>query len=444
MPTISRIHAREVLDSRGDPTVEVEIHCSSGAMGRAIVPAGASTGRAEARELRDGDPARYDGRGVLAAVANVNDQIAPALLGFDPCRQSELDQRLCQLDGTPDKSRLGANALLGVSLAAAHAAAAAGGLPLFRHLNDLWRQAGTTGGAPADATFDKDMAPRLPMPMTNMISGGLHAGGNLDFQDFLIMPVGAVSYSVGLEWIVRIHRRLGRLLTEAGFEGRLVGDEGGYGPRLPDNRQAAAFLVTAIEAAGLRPLDDVTIALDVASSHFFDGSHYRLRAEGPVRPDSDPVRLDSDQLIDRLQALVDEFPITLIEDGLAEDDWDGWRRLTSRLGGRVRLVGDDLLATNPDRVRRAIESGVANSVLVKLNQIGTLSETLQTMRLARTAGYGCIVSARSGETEDVTIADLAVATAAEFIKIGSIQRSERLAKYNRLLAIEEHLATCAD
>ena len=431
MSRISRIHAREVLDSRGTPTVEVEVHCTSGAMGKAIVPAGASTGKAEAHELRDGDSARYDGRGVLKAVENVNQVLAPPFIGFEPAEQAAIDARLCELDGTPQKSRLGANALLGVSLAAAHAAAADRRVPLYRHLNELWRAMPAlkdqdAGGTPAS----RPREPRMPLPMTNMISGGLHAGGNLDFQDFLIMPVGAPSYRVGLEWIVCVARRLGELLAKAGYEGRLVGDEGGYGPRLASNRQAAEFVVRAIEAAGLRPREDVTIAIDVASTHFFDGTHYRLRATGDAR-------LSSAEMIDQLAALVDDFPITSIEDGLAEDDWDGWQELTRRLGGRVKLVGDDLFATNPERIERGIAVGVANSVLVKVNQIGTLSETLRAMQIAVDAGYGRVVSARSGETEDATIADLAVGVAAELIKIGSIQRSERLAKYNRLLAIEE-------
>jgi enolase len=276
----------------------------------------------------------------------------------------------------------------------------------------------------------------MPLPMTNMISGGLHAGGNLDFQDFLIMPVGAPSYRVGLEWIVRVYRRLGELLTASGYEGRLVGDEGGFGPRLPGNRSAAEFVLRAIETAGLRPVDDVTIALDVASSHFCEGTRYRLQATGDEH-------LTSNQMIDEIEHLVETFPITSIEDGLAEDDWDGWRELTRRLGDKVQLVGDDLFATNPERIHRGITSGAANAVLIKLNQIGSLSETLEAMALARSAGYGTVVSARSGETEDATIADLAVATAADQIKIGSIQRSERLAKYNRLLAIEEDILSAS-
>ena len=424
MAKISRVLAREVLDRRGQPTVQVEIVNGDGSRGSAMVPAGASTGKAEARELRDGDPSRYDGRGVLQAVANVNDVLGPALVGRDAADQFGLDRLLCELDGTPQKAKLGANSILGVSLAAAHAASAAAGMPLYVHLHRLWQ------AALRESKVEIAAACHMPLPMTNMISCGLHAGGNLDFQDFLIMPAGAASYPIGLEWIVRVYRRLAELLTAAGYEGRLVGDEGGFGPRLPSNRAAAEFVVRAIEAAGLRPGDDVTIALDVASSHFFDGQYYRLKATGEQQ-------LTSAQMIDQLAELMAAFPITSIEDGLAEDDWDGWRHLTERLGSHTQLVGDDLFATNPDRIRRGIASGVANAVLVKVNQIGTLTETFQAMALARSAGYRCVVSARSGETEDTTIADLAVATAADQIKIGSIQRSERLAKYNRLLTIAD-------
>jgi enolase len=423
---ISNVHAREVLDSRGQPTVMVEVACGDRARGAAIVPAGASTGKAEACELRDGDPKRYDGRGVRKAVAHVNEILAPAVVGRDANDQHGIDQLLCELDGTPQKSKLGANALLGVSLAVAHAAAAVAGVPLYRHLNELWRTTLREAGVTADPPC------RMPLPMTNMISGGLHAGGNLDFQDFLIMPVGAPNYAIGLEWIVRVYRRLGELLAQAGYEGRLVGDEGGFGPRLASNRAACELVVRAIEAAGLRPAADVNLALDVASSHFFDGERYRLRATGDER-------LTSQEMIDQLQELAGAFPITSIEDGLSEEDWTGWQELTRRLGSATQLVGDDLFATRSDRLQRGIELGAANAVLIKVNQIGTLSETLQTMAIARQAGYRCVVSARSGETEDTTIADLAVATAADQIKIGSIQRSERLAKYNRLLAIEEKL-----
>ena len=420
MTAISKIIAREVLDSRGNPTVEAEVHTHDGARGRAIVPSGASTGTAEACELRDTDSARFDGRGVQTAVAHVRDTIAPALLGFDPEDQRGVDRKLLELDDTPQKTKLGGNALLAVSLATAHAAAAARGIPLYRHLNDVFRQ--------IDAQAPQ---PTMPATMVNMISGGLHAGGNLDFQDFMIIPL-ADDVATALEQTVRIYRRLGQLLSEAGYEGRLVGDEGGYGPRLGSNSQAAEFVVRAIGAAGLRPGEDVSLALDVAASHFFDGDRYRLTATGGLS-------LTSAELIEHLTSLVERFPIISIEDGLAEEDWTGWQQMTSKLGDRVQLVGDDLFATNINRLRRGVELAAANSILIKVNQIGTLSETLETIALARQAGYRTIVSARSGETEDTTIADLAVATAADHIKIGSIVRSERLAKYNQLLRIAEEL-----
>jgi enolase len=421
MSIIRKIVAREVFDSRGNPTVEAEVHTSGGTWGRAIVPSGASTGAAEAFELRDTAEARHEGRGVRQAVANVVEKIAPAVAGYEALDQRGIDARLIELDGSREKRNLGGNAILAVSLAAAHAAAAARRVPLYKHLFELFRQ--LDSGAPP---------PRLPLPMVNMISGGLHAGGNLDFQDFLIMPVGAADLATRLEWTARVYHRLGGLLSAAGHEGRLVGDEGGYGPKLASNRDAVEFLVRAIEAAGLQPGRDVTIALDVASTHFFDGSSYRLMATGNAR-------LTSDQMIEAMAGLVREFPITSIEDPLAEDDWNGWTQLTAELGKRVRLVGDDLFATNVERLRHGIKLAAANSILIKLNQIGTLSETLEAIRVARTAGYSYIVSARSGETEDTTIADLAVATSAELIKIGSIARGERLAKYNQLLRIAEEL-----
>lgn len=431
MDPISRVIAREVLDSRGDPTVEVEVHCASGARGVAIVPAGASTGRAEAYELRDGDPGRYGGRGVSRAVTNVLTVLGPAILGWDPAQQVALDQRLCELDGTPTKQRLGANAVLGVSLAAAHAAAASRRLPLYVHLNQLWREVLAQQPHEADATV---LEPRLPRPMTNMISGGLHAGGNLDFQDFLALPSGAASYAQSLEWLVRLSRALSQALLAAGYEGRLVGDEGGYGPRLPSNAAALDVLTQAIESAGLRPAEDVQLAIDVAATHFYRAGRYVLASEGGSQ-------LTTEEMIDRLATLAGRYPVASIEDGLAEDDWSGWQRLTARMGDRMQLVGDDLFATNPGRLLAGIRLQAANAVLVKLNQIGSLSETLEFMRLAHRAGYRRVVSARSGETEDTTIADLAVATAAEQIKIGSVQRSERLAKYNRLLRIAEALET---
>jgi enolase len=421
LQVIRKIIAREVLDSRGNPTVEAEVHTSGGVCGRAIAPSGASTGSAEAFELRDVADRRYDGRGVRQAVENVHHTIAPALQGYETADQRGIDARLIELDGTPDKRNLGGNALLAVSLATAHAAAAEQRVPLYQHLHDLFRQHDPS--APA---------PRMPLAMVNMISGGLHAGGNLDFQDFLIKPSGSSSFADGLEWIVRVYRRLGVLLNEAGYEGRLVGDEGGYGPRLKRNDEAAQFVVRAIEAAGLQPGRDVTLALDVASTHFYDGRNYRLTATGHAQ-------LSSDQMIDVIERMVQQFPIKSVEDPLAEDDWDGWQRLTARLGTQVRLVGDDLFATNPARLARGVQCGAANSILIKLNQIGTLTETLATVHAARKAGYSYVVSARSGETEDTTIADLAVATAADLIKIGSIVRSERLAKYNRLLRIAEEL-----
>jgi enolase len=410
---ISRIHAREVLDSRGNPTVEVEVHCRGGACGWAIVPSGASTGRHEAVELRDGDPARYGGKGVRRAVANVREQIAPALLGMSAAEQARIDGTLCELDGTPNKARLGANAILGVSLACAHAAAASRGQPLWRYLA-------------------ADSEPRLPLPMVNLISGGLHAGGNLDLQDFLLLPIGATSYSEALEMTCKVYRALAAVLGSHGFEGVLVGDEGGFGPRLHSNEQAIHLILEAIEQAGYVPGRQAALALDVASTHFYHDGRYRLKAtSGPA--------LSADEMLARLEDWVEGYPILSIEDGMAEDDWDGWQKLTTALGRRVQLIGDDLFVTNPERLRRGIADGVANAVLVKVNQIGTLTETLEVVQLARAAGYRAVISARSGETEDSTIADLAVATGAGQIKIGSVARGERLAKYNRLLRIEEEM-----
>ena len=431
MARITQVHAREVLDSRGDPTVEVDVRLDDGSMGTAIVPAGKSTGRAEAVELRDQDVNRYGGRGVRRAVQNVNLVLGPELKGRQAADQASIDARLREIDGTENKSRLGANAILGVSLATAHASAAAERIPLFEHIHRLWR---TVCERVSDPTAPRPArAVAMPQPMTNMISGGLHANANLDYQDFLIIPHGAPNYEQGLEWLVHVYRCLGTLLGDLGYEGRLVGDEGGFGPRLPSNREAALRIVEAIERAGLQPGRDVALALDVASTHFFDGACYRLAHTGDRR-------LSSGEMIEQLAELVDEFPIVSIEDGLAEEDWEGWQALTRRLGDRVRLVGDDLFATNESRLRHGIESGVANSVLIKVNQIGTLSETLECMRTAWQAGYSRVVSGRSGETEDATIADLAVGTHADLIKIGSIVRGERLAKYNRLLRISETLS----
>lgn len=414
-PTITRMHAREVLDSRGHPTVEVEVLCAGGALGRAIVPSGASTGRHEAVELRDGDPSRYGGKGVRRAVANVCDVLAPHLRGMSATEQMLIDRRMCELDGTPNKARLGANALLGVSLACAHAGAAGRGQPLWRYLDSL-------GVA------------RMPLPMVNLISGGLHAGGNLDLQDFLFMPIGARSYSESLEWTVAVYRALSRVLIRHGFEGVLIGDEGGYGPRLQANEQAIEMILRAIEDVGLKLGEQAALALDVAATHFYRDGRYYLHIDGGRT-------LDSEGMVALLERWVNQYPIRSIEDGLAEDDWAGWRELTAALGERVQLVGDDLFVTHPERLRRGIAEKVANCVLVKVNQIGTLTEAFDVVRLAREAGYRAVISARSGETEDSTLADLAVASGAGQIKIGSVARSERLSKYNQLLRIEEEMGS---
>jgi len=416
---ITSVHAREVFDSRGNPTVEVDVVCG-GSLGRAIVPSGASTGAFESHELRDGDE-RLGGRGVMRAVRHVNTEIAETLRGQDASDQAAIDGMLCDLDGTPDKSRLGANAILGASLAVAHAAAAARGAPLVRHLHELWRS--------QHESPQRELT--LPLPMVNMISGGLHAGRKLDFQDYLILPVGAATYRQALEWVITVYRGVAEELRARNLESVLVGDEGGYGPQLPDNEAALECLVAAIERSGLTPGDNVAIGLDVASTHFAVDGGYRLAAEqGKV--------LSTEEMIDRLAGWVDRYPIASIEDGLVEDDWDGWQRLTERLG-RIQILGDDLFTTNPERIRKGIACGAANSVLIKLNQIGTLTETFDAIAIAQQAGYRPVVSARSGETEDATIADLAVATGAGQIKIGSIARSERLAKYNQLLRLEEML-----
>jgi enolase len=416
-PAITSIHAREVLDSRGNPTVEVEVHCHGGAWGRAIVPSGASTGRHEAVELRDGDPTRFGGKGVRRAVANVCDVIAPLLLGLPVTEQEQIDRTLRELDGTTNKSRLGANAILGVSLACAQAAAAARQQPLWRYL-------------------DRDGRARMPLPMVNLICGGLHAGGNLDFQDFLLLPIGARSYSEALEITSAVYRCLSARLIQFGYEGVLVGDEGGFGPRLLSNEHAAEMILGAFDAAGLMPGRDAAIALDVASTHFYREGCYQLKMPSQTV-------LTSGEMVAYLHQWVEDYPILSIEDGMAEDDWEGWRMLTTELGDQVQLVGDDLFVTNPERLRHGIAEGIANCVLVKVNQIGTLTETLEVVRLAREAGYRAVISARSGETEDTTLADLSVATGTGQIKIGSVARSERLAKYNRLLRIEEEMGDAA-
>ena len=427
MPTsthITDVHAREVLDSRGNPTVEVDIRLQGGATGRAIVPSGASTGRHEAVELRDGDPGRYEGKGVLRAVAAVNDIIAPAICGAanptDATDQPAFDERLRALDGTTSKSNLGANAILGVSLAAAHASANAAGMPLYRWL----------GGN--EATL-------LPMPMVNIISGGRHAEGGLDMQDFLVIPIGAATFREALRMAVAVYRAIGRILSQTGPYGYGVADEGGYGPPLPCHEDALGLLHDATRLAGFRCArdGDIAIGLDVAATEFMaaDG-RYALQAERRT--------FSATELTDLLVHWSATYPIISIEDGVAEDDWAGWAYLTERLGATTQLIGDDLFTTNPGRLAQGADAGIANAVLVKPNQIGTLTETLDTVRLARERGYLPVISARSGETEDTTIADLAVATRAGQIKIGSITRSERLAKYNQLLRIEEELGERAE
>ena len=418
---ITGVVAREVLDSRGRPTVEAEVYCGR-FVGTAIAPSGASTGKYEAHERRDRDNPRYDGLGVLSAIDHVRTMLEPVLIGLDAADQQSLDAALCHADGTPDKSRCGANAILAVSMATAHAAAAASERTLAVHINRLWR----------DLLGDDAAAMSLPLPMVNTISGDNHAGGQVDFQDYLGIPVGAASYSEALEWTVRLYWKLGQILNDAGHDGTLVGDEGGYGPRLPDNETALQFLVRAMEAAGFEPGRDFAIGLDVAATHFYSDGVYRLKSE-------QGRTLSSAEMVDRLADWVARYPIVSIEDGLAEDDWDGWSVLTRRLGGDVQILGDDLFTTNVARIEQGIERRAANSVLIKLNQIGTLWETLQALKTCRAAGFRPVVSARSGETEDATIADLAVGTGAGQIKIGSVARSERLAKYNRLLRLEELL-----
>jgi enolase len=414
MSEIERIHARQILDSRGNPTVEVEVELRSGAHGRAAVPSGASTGEFEATELRDGGES-WGGKGVSRAVANVDGEIARALAGMDAAEQAALDRALIELDGTPNKSRLGANGILGVSLAAAHAQAAEEGLPLWRYL----------GGA--DASL-------LPVPMMNVLNGGAHADNKVDFQEFMIVPCGAGSYSECLRMGVEVYHALKGTLHGRGL-GTAVGDEGGFAPDLGSNEEALEMLVLGIEAAGYAPGEDVAIALDPAASEIFEGSAYVLEHEGRT--------LSAGELADYWSDLASRYPIVSIEDGMDEEDWDGWKLLTERLGGSVQLVGDDIFVTNTERLRRGIEEGVANSILIKVNQIGTLTETLEAVAMARDAGYTAVMSHRSGETEDVTIADLAVATGCGQIKTGAPSRSDRVAKYNQLLRIEEQLGANA-
>jgi len=413
--TIRRIHAREILDSRGNPTVQVDVMLESGELGQASVPSGASTGAHEAVELRDGDTHRYGGKGVLKAVANVNGEIAAALAGADALDQRAVDERLIHLDGTANKSRLGANATLGVSLATARAAAAATRQPLYRYL-----------------AANGDLL--LPVPMMNILNGGRHADTKVDFQEFMVVPVGAPTFAEGLRWGAEVFHALKATLHERGLSTG-QGDEGGFAPELAANEDAMALLVEAIERGGHRAGDEVSIALDPAASELYQDGRYRLKGEGKT--------LDDRQLIDRWRSWADRYPVVSIEDGLAEDDWSGWQRLTAELGKRLQLVGDDIFVTNVVRLREGIERQVANSILIKVNQIGTLSETLETMATARRAGYTTVISHRSGETEDTFIADLAVATGAGQIKTGAPSRSERVAKYNRLLQIEEEVGAAA-
>ncbi|MGH9524672.1 MAG: phosphopyruvate hydratase [Terriglobales bacterium] len=412
--TIADLRAWEILDSRGRPTVAVQATLSNGIVGQAQVPSGASTGRHEAVELRDGDPRRYGGLGVLHAVHNVA-TLADSLRGHPACDLVSLDRRMIEIDGTPNKSRLGANSILGISCALARAFANAQSLPLWKWLRE---------------EFQIQDHAALPVPMVNILSGGLHAGNNIDFQDFLVIPHGFATFAEALHGIVAVHRAAGEVLSERKIAFG-VADEGGWGGQLQNNEEAVSILLSAIERAGFAPGKEMLVALDVASTHFYESGIYRLGRENRA--------LDSTQMIDLLSDWCSRYPITSIEDGLAEDDWPGWKSLTSRLGSRVQIVGDDLFTTNTIRLQKGITEGVANAVLVKMNQIGTLTETFELMNLARGAGYKLVVSARSGETEDSFLADLAVAASADQIKIGSITRSERLAKYNRLLELESML-----
>ena len=417
MTEIIDILAREILDSRGNPTVEVEVTLDGGDVGRAAVPSGASTGAHEAVELRDGDPARYGGKGVRKAVAHVRDVIAPGLIGLDALDQNGVDTRMLELDGTPNKGKLGANAILGVSLASAHAAAAATGLPLWRYV----------GGAQART---------LPVPQMNILNGGAHADTRVDFQEFMIVPVGAPTFAEGLRMGAEVFHALKKGLKSRKLATG-VGDEGGYAPDLPTNEEALVLVVEAISAAGYSPGKDVALALDVAASEFFDGKSrsYKLKGEGKS--------YDAAGLVGVYEQLCRRYPIVSIEDGMAEDDWDGWAALTRALGGAVQLVGDDVFVTNVERLGRGIDGGVANAILIKVNQIGTLTETIAAVRMAHRAGYRAVMSHRSGETEDVTIADLAVALDCGQIKTGSLSRSDRVAKYNQLVRIEQALGAGA-
>lgn len=413
MATIIDVFGREILDSRGNPTVEVEIILNDGAMGRAAVPSGASTGAFEAVELRDGDSERYLGKGTLKAVSHVNEDIADALIGMEAEDQREIDAEMIALDGTENKGNFGANAILGASLAVAKAAAESAELPLYKYV----------GGVNANI---------LPTPMMNILNGGEHADNNVDFQEFMIMPVGAQSFAEALRWCAEIYHTLKKVLHEAGLGGG-VGDEGGFAPNFTTNEEPLKYIVEACEKAGYKPGEDIMFAMDPASTEFYDAERGVYVLAGEDR------ELTSEEMVEYWAALVEKYPIISIEDGMAEEDWDGWKALTDRIGDKVQLVGDDLFVTNPKRLAKGIELGCANAILVKVNQIGSLTEALEAVQMAKQAGYACIMSHRSGETEDVTIADLAVATNAGQIKTGAPCRSDRVAKYNQLLRIEEEL-----
>ena len=412
MTLIEHLHAREVLDSRGNPTVEVEAYLSDGAVGRVIVPSGASTGEHEAVELRDGDPDRYGGKGVLGALRNIHEIIAPEIVDLDALDQIYIDRLLCEMDGTPNKGKLGANSILGVSLAVAKAAAESIGLPLYQYI----------GGVGART---------LPVPMMNVLNGGQHADNNVDIQEFMIVPVGAEYLTEAVRYGAEVFHALKKILSGKGYA-TSVGDEGGFAPNLKSNREALEVLVEAISTAGYKPGEEIALALDVAASELFEKGTYRLDAEEKV--------LNAGGLVDFYEELVGAFPIISIEDGLAEDDWEGWKLMTDRLGSRIQIVGDDLFVTNTERLGRGIREGIANSILIKLNQIGTLTETLEAIEMAKRAGYTSVISHRSGESEDVTIAHIAVASNVGQIKTGSASRTDRVAKYNELMRIEEELA----
>ncbi len=416
MTNIAEIHAREVLDSRGNPTVEAEVFLHDGSQGRAIVPSGASTGEHEAVELRDGDKKRYLGKGVLKAVENVNGELADALADFDAADQRGLDRKMIELDGTPTKGRLGANAILAVSMAAARASADSFGLPLYRYL----------GGAGANT---------LPLPMMNILNGGAHADNNVDFQEFMAMPVGASSFSEALRWGVEVFHTLKGVLKKRGYN-TAVGDEGGFAPSVKSNVEAIEVILEAIQQAGYKPGTEIAVALDPAASEFYQDGKYVFKK-------SDKSAKSSDEMVAYWAKWVKDYPIVSLEDGLSEEDWDGWQNLTKELGGKIQLVGDDIFVTNIDFLQKGIDKHVGNSILIKVNQIGTVSETLDAIDLARRNGYTSVISHRSGETEDTFIADLAVATGAGQIKTGSASRTDRIAKYNQLLRIEEELGSAA-